>query len=183
MEEPKPIERALFRETEDGRTVYFPWGLTGRGFRLTEERTKKSALRAASLLLGSVLAIAAWTAQVLQPLTGPEAEPFSSVAPSLAGPLAALFVVLIGYYLWTSRLVESLPETSFQVSRDERLREAAKLVRPWKITAIGLITIVMSGLVIWLDAGVLWLGLAGLFVGIGLIWWSLQLKRVLNEES
>jgi hypothetical protein len=31
------MERAFFREADDGSTVFFPWGLTHRGYQLTDE--------------------------------------------------------------------------------------------------------------------------------------------------
>jgi hypothetical protein len=180
--DPNPLEKALFRTTDDGRLIYFPWGLTSRGFRLPDADAKKPAIRAASILLVAVLAIATWTAEVLQPFL--EAEPSQAFSGrALIGPTIALAVVVVGYYWWTARYVEDLPESSFKISRQERLREAARLAEPWKVVAVGAITVVLSLLLVWLRAGAAWLGLAGFLVGVGLIWWGLLLKRSMKDDT
>lgn len=175
--DPKPIERALFRETEDGNVVYFPWGLTHRGYRLTEPGAKAKATRAGSLLIGFVIAIGTWTAYALQPVFEPEGATVPEVLKVLAGPGVALGVVILAYYLWTLRFVERFPESDLRISREDRLREAAIQTKPWKIALIGVVTMALSGLLIWLQPNTLWLGILGMVVGAGVLYWSVVLKR------
>jgi hypothetical protein len=175
--ETPPIERALFREAEDGAIVFFPWGLGHRGYRLPDEAARKKAARAASLLIGSTLAVATWTAHVLQPLVKPEGGDAAELLRGLVAPVAALVLAIFAYWAWTSRFVEGLRESDLSVSREERLREAAEAVAPWKIAVIGLLLAGMSGLVAWLEPRAWWLGLLGVAMGLGLVLWSVALRR------
>jgi len=175
--DPPPIERAFFRKAEDGTTVFFPWGLTHRGYRLTDPAGRKKASRAASLLISSTLAIGTWTAYALQPLLEPEVRPPAEVLRSLAAPGVALVLVLIAYGLWASRFVERLPESDLQLSREERLREAAALVSPRKVALVGVVTGGLSALLIWLQPQAWWLGGLGIALGAGVLCWSVVLAR------
>jgi hypothetical protein len=173
--EERPIDRAFFRETDNGATVFFPWGLAHRGYQLTDESAKKKASRAASLLISSVMAIGVWTAYALQPTVESETS-FSEILRVLVMPGAALLLVIAWYYLWASHFVEGFPESDLQVSREARLREAAELAQPWKIALIGVVLSCLSALIIWIQPSAWWLGLLGVAVGIGLLFWSSLLR-------
>jgi len=177
MPEQQPIERGFFREADDGTTIYFPWGLAHRGYQLTDDAAKKKASRAASWLLGSVIAIGTWTAYALQPILESEEAGVSEILGVLAAPAGALALVIVSYALWTSRFVEQFPDSDLQVSREERLREAAEAVEPWKVALIGVVTCGLSVFLIWLQPRVWWLGLLGVALGIGALLWSSLLKR------
>jgi hypothetical protein len=181
MPDSQPIDRALFREAEDGTTVFFPWGLTHRGYRLTDDAAKKKATRAGSFLFGSVIAIGTWTAYALQPTL--ESGGAREVLGALAAPGAALLLVIASYFLWASRFVEQFPESDLEVSREERLREAAKLAEPWKLALVGVVTCGLSALLVWLEPKTWWLGLLGAALGVGLVWWSSLLKRAAADPS
>lgn len=183
MPEGPPIDRAVFREAEDGSTIFFPWGLGHRGYRLRERAERERASRAASLLVGSVLAIAAWTAHALQPLLPPGEAGAGEILRTLAAPGAALLLVVIAYAVWAGRFVERFPESDLRISREERLREAAELMEPRKLAAIGLVTCVLSGLLVWLEPHAGWLGALGVAIGVGLLWWSSLLRRALAERA
>jgi hypothetical protein len=172
-----PIDRAFFREAEDGTTVFFPWGLTHRGYQLTDQGAKKKAARAASILVSSPIAIGTWTAYVLQPVLESEANSATEILGILAAPGAALFLVVFSYWLWVSRFVESLPESNLKVSREERLREAAELAGPRRVALIGIIVCGLSAFLIWLQPHAWWLGLLGMALGVGALFWSSLLKR------
>lgn len=177
MADPSPIDRAFFREAEDGRTVFFPWGLPHRGYELTDEVAKRRASRAASALIGSTIAIATWTAYRLEPLLDSEATGLDEVFGALAAPGAALLVALLAYWSWVSRFIERLPESGLVISREERLREAAELVEPWKVALFGLVFCGLSALVIWLQPRAWWMGLLGVVLGMAALLWSLVLRR------
>jgi hypothetical protein len=176
---PQPIERALFREGEDGATVFFPWGLTRRGYRLpVDPAAKRRATRAVSLLLSATLAIGVFTAHRIQPLIGSETTSGAGALLDLLGPpFVALLLVLAGYASWVTRFVEDCPESTLVVSRDDRLREAAALAKPGQLVLIGLVLCAMSALASWLDPRTWWLGGLGMLLGIGLAAWALHLCR------
>jgi hypothetical protein len=177
VQQERPIERAFFREAEDGTTIFFPWGLNRRGYRLTDDAAKARATRAASFLITATIAIGVWTAQALQPLLESEGNGLAEVLGAVALPGAALLLALVGYTLWISRFVERLPESDFRVSREERLREAAELVAPWKIALVGGVFCGLSALLIWLQPHTWWFGLLCAALGIGILLWSAILRR------
>jgi hypothetical protein len=175
--DPPPIERAFFREAEGGETVFFPWGVAHRGYRLTDPGARKKAARAASTLVSATIAIGTWTAYALEPWLKSEAGSPSEILGILAAPGAALSLVVFSYWLWASRFVESLPESDLKLSREERLRQAAELARPGGVALVGIVLCGLSGLLIWLQPHAWWLGLLGVALGIGALFWSSLLKR------
>ena len=183
MPEQRPIDRAFFRESNDGTTVFFPWGLTHRGYRLTSDTAKKKASRAASFLVSSPVAIGVWTAHALMPIVESEGNGLTEILGVLEAPGIALILVLVSYSLWVSRFVERFPESDLRFSREERLREAAKLVEPWKVALIGVIVCGLSALLIWLQPRAWWLGFLGVALGVGALLWSSLLKRATTDSS
>lgn len=177
-----PIDRAFFREAEGGATVFFPWGLAHRGYRLNDEGDRKKASRAASFLIGSTIAIGTWTAYALQPVFESEAGSPAEVLRVLVAPGAALLLVMLSYWLWVSRFVEALPASDMAVSHEDRLREAAELTSPWKVALIGFIVCGLSALLIWLQPSAWWLGLLGIALGVGALYWGFLLRRVAASE-
>lgn len=183
MAEQRPIDRAFFREANDGSTVFFPWGLTHRGYQLTDDTAKQKASRAAGFLIGSPIAIGVWTAHALMPVVESEGSGLSEILGVLAAPGAALMFVILGYALWAWRFVERFPESDLQFSREERLREAAAHAKPWELALIGVIVCGLSGLLVWLQPRTWWLGLLGVVLGIGLLHWSSLIKRAAADAS
>jgi hypothetical protein len=183
VSEQRPIDRAFFREAEDGTTVFFPWGLPHRGYLLTDPSAKEKASRAASFLVSSTIAIGAWIAYALEPIFEPEATGPTDILEILLAPGAALLLVLVSYSLWVSRFVERFPESSLKVSREERLREAAQLVEPWKVSLIGVITCGLSALLIYIQPRAWWIGLLGMALGVGALFWSSLLRRAAADSS
>lgn len=177
MAEQPPIERAFFREAEDGTPVFFPWGLPHRGYRLDGQKAKDRALRAVSLLIGSTMAIGTWTAYRLQPLLAPEAQGPSAILAALAVPGVAMLLAILLYWLWASRFVEHFAESDLRVSREERLREAAALAGPGKIALVGVSVCGLSALLLWLEPHAWWLAGLGIALGLGTLGWSQVLRR------
>jgi hypothetical protein len=177
MPDPPPIDRAFFRETGDGTTVFFPWGLPHRGYQLPSEGARKKASRAASMLVSSTIAIGTWAAYALQPLLESRASKPAEILSALAAPGGALALVIFSYWLWASRFVEGFPESSLRVSREVRLREAAELASPRKVVLIGVSLGSLSALLIWLQPHAWWLGLLGLLLGMGMLYWAVLLQR------
>jgi hypothetical protein len=175
--DPHSIERAFFREAEGGATVFFPFGLTHRGYQLADPGARKRASRAVSLLVSSTIAISTWTAYALQPVLKTKANDPSQILGALAVPGAALALVVFSYWLWASRFVEGFPESDLKVSREERLREAAELASPRKVALIGLSVCGLSAFLIWLQPHAWWVGLLGIALGMGTLFWSSLLKR------
>jgi hypothetical protein len=184
MPETPPIERTFFRPADDGTTVFFPWGLAHRGYVLRSEADRRQASRASSLLIGATVGIGAWAAQALQPLVvasdgvGP-----GEILRALLWPGAALALAFLGYFLWASRFVEGLAASGLQISREERLREAAQRVAPWQVAAAGVGVAGAGGLLIWLEPGAWWLGLLGLATGIGIVVWASLLHRAASRSA
>lgn len=177
MQEQEPIERAFFRQADDGTTVFFPWGFNHRGYRLTDEAAKEKASRAASYLLGSVIGVGTWAAYALQPIFESEGAGLAETLDALAAPGAVLLLALVSYALWISRFVEQFPDSDLRVSREERLREASAAIEPRKVALIGIIVCGLSALLIWIQPQSWWLGLLGLAIGVGALYWSSLLKR------
>ena len=177
MPEQPTIDRALFRKAEDGTTVFYPWGFTHRGYQVPGEAAQKKASRAASILVTSTIAIGTWTAYVLQSILESEVNGRTEILKALAAPGSALFVVVVSYWLWVSWFVERLPESDLKVSREERLREAAEAVGPWKVALFGVTVCSLSAILIWLQPDAWWLGLLGVALGAGALFWSSVLKR------
>jgi hypothetical protein len=178
----RPIERAFFREAEDGATIFFPWGLNHRGYRLTDDAAKTRAARAASFLISATIAIGVWTARALQPILESEGNGLAEVLDAIALPGAAFLLALVAYTLWISRFVERFPESDFRVSREERLREAAELVEPWKIALVGAVLCGLSALFVWLQPHTWWFGMLGVALGIGVLLWSAVLRRAAADR-
>jgi hypothetical protein len=171
------IDRGFFREADDGTTVFFPWGLSHRGYQLSDDTARKKASRAASFLVSSVIGIGVWGGYALEPILESEAAGFTEIVRLLAAPGAVLLLVVVSYALWVSRFVERFPESDLRVSREQRLREAAGLVEPWKVAWIGVVLCGLSALLIWLEPRMWWLGGLGVALGIGLLLWSSLLRR------
>jgi len=183
MPEQRPIDRAFFRESSDGKTVFFPWGLTHRGYQLTGDTAKKKASRAAAFLVSSPIAIGVWTAHALMPIAESEGNGLTEILGALVAPGIALILVLVSYSSWVSRFVERFPESDLRFSREERLREAARLVEPWKVALIGVVVCGLSAFLVWLQPRVWWLGLLGVALGAGSLAWSSLLKRAAVDTS
>ena len=183
MEQQSPLERGFFREAEDGAPIFFPWGTAHRGHRLPGRDAKRRALRAVALLFTSVAGVGAWTAQALQPLLRSESPSGERIAGVLALPGAVLVLALAAYALWAVRFVESFPAIAPAVSREERLRDAARAVPPWKIFLVGLILAALSGLVAWLRPQVWWFAWLGIVLGVGLAVWSRVVARVAARDG
>ena len=183
MPEQRPIDRAFFRESNDGATVFFPWGLTRRGYQLTGDTAKKKASRAASFLVSSPIAIGVWTAYALMPIVESEGNGLTEILEVLVAPATVLILVLAAYSLWVSRFVERFPESDLKFSREERLREAAELAEPWKLALIGAVVCGLSAFLIWLQPRAWWLGLLGVALGVGALGWSSLLKRAAADSS
>jgi len=183
MPEQQPMERAFFREADDGSTVFFPWGLAHRGYQLADEAAKQTASRAASLLIGSVIGVGTWIAYELQPIFESGEAGLTETLNALVAPGATLLFAFVLYSLWISRFVEKFPESDLKISRDERLREAAELAEPWKISLIGVVLCGLSALLTWLQPRAWWLGLLGVALGIGALFWSSLLKRAKSDPS
>jgi heme O synthase-like polyprenyltransferase len=178
-----PVDRGFFRECDDGTTVFFPWGLTHRGYRLTSVAAKKRASRAVSFLVSSSIAIGVWIAHALEPALESDATGFPEVVSALVAPGAALFLAFASYFIWVSRFVERFPASDLKVTREERLREAAELVEPWKVALFGVIVSALSVFAIWLQPRAWWLGLLGVALGAGALLWSILLKRARVRPS
>ena len=183
MPEQRPIDRAFFRESNDGATVFFPWGLTRRGYQLTSDTAKKKASRAASFLVSSPIAIGVSTAHALRPIVESERNGLTEILGVLGAPATALILVLASYSLWVSRFVERFPESDLKYSREERLRAAAKLAEPWKVALIGVVVCGLSAFLIWLQPRAWWLGLLGVALGVGALVWSSLLRRAAADSS
>ncbi|MBW2540708.1 MAG: hypothetical protein JRF15_01345 [Deltaproteobacteria bacterium] len=177
MDEREPIERAFFREADDGSTVFFPWGLAHRGYRLTGEAAKEKASRAASFLLGSVIGVGTWAAYALEPVFESEGVGLAETLDALAAPGAVLLLALVSYALWISRFVEQFPDSDLRVSREERLREASAAIEPRKVALVGIVVCGLSALLIWIQPQTWWLASLGLAIGVGALFWSSLLKR------
>lgn len=176
MESQAPVERAFFREHE-GATVFFPWGLNHRGYRLTGSDDRKRAGRGVAFLVGGTVAIGVWGGHALHAAIRSEAAGVGEALHSLLGPTVAFALLAAGYALWAWHFVEHLQPSDLQVSRTERIREAAQLAEPWKLALLGVTLVAMGGLVAWLDLRVWWLGAAAAAMGLGFVWWSSVLQR------
>jgi len=177
MPQPRPIDLGFFRESEDGASVFFPWGLSHRGYLLDGEAARQKASRGPSFLIGSTVGIGVWTAHALEPLVESEATGLAEILGALVAPGAALLLVFVCYSLWVWRFVERFPESDLQVSREERLREAARLGAPWKVALAGVSVCALSILLVWLEPRAWWLCLLGLAIGVSALLWSFVLKR------
>lgn len=175
--------RAFFREAPDGAAIFFPWGLTGRGYRLRDVDGKRQAERAASLLLGSVVALGTWGGHALHEAFRSGDPSLVGLARALAAPLGAVVLVLLAYGSWVSRFVESCVPSDLRISREERLREAADLAGPAKVIAIGAILAGLSALLVWLEPQAGWLGALGVVMGVGLALWGRVLQRAATRPS
>jgi len=159
--------------------VYFPWGLSHRGYRLADPAARRKAVRAASLLVGATVAIGAWTAHRLQPLLEPGAGGGLGV---LVAPALLMALAIAGYALRVSRLVEGAAESDLQVPREQQLREAAELVDTRQVGLIGGLLAAMSGVAVWLQPQAWWLGAVGVAAGLGIVAWAFVLHRAERVE-
>lgn len=177
MSQPAPIDRAFFRRSPEGATVFFPWGLAHRGYVLPDAAARKRAARAVAAVCGATAALGTWVAHRLVPLVEAESASAGDVTKALAAPLAGLAVVLLAYTSWARRLAERFPASDLQVPREERLREAAHAVAPWQVTAIGIVVCILSALLAWLRPQTRWIALLGVVVGLGTACFGVVLQR------
>lgn len=182
MPDPAPIDRAFFREAEDGSVVFFPWGLPHRGYVLRDERDRRRASRAASALVGATIAIGSWTAHRLESLLESAAGETTRILERLGLPGALLLLAIALYWQWAARFVEPLPESGLQLSREDRLREAAELVRPRRLTLIGVAIVALGVCSLWIDPRMGWLAGLAIALGAGLLAWSRVLARALARS-
>lgn len=174
--EKQPIERGFFRDTEDGATVFFPYGLTHRGYVLPDDAAKKRALRAISLCVMGVMSSAVWLGHVLAEQLPPDGS-LGAVGRAAAGPLALLMGIAALYVLWAWRFTERFPESDLQVPQEERFREAAQHVPPWKVVLLGVGLVAASAVLVWLDPRTpAWFGVLGIVTGLGLVLFAWKLR-------
>lgn len=177
------IERGFFRKADDGGIVFFPWGLTQRGYRLPGEAARRKAARAASLLIGSVLVAATWGGRALHEVLEREPSSLEGAAGALAAPLGVIAFALLAYWLWVSRFVEGFPASDLRVSREERLQQAAELAPWWNVVLVGGLLAALSALLMVLEPRLRWLGALGIALGLGLAMWGRVLHRYSSRNA
>jgi len=177
MAKTPPIERALFREGPDRSIVFFPWGLSQRGYRLPDEAAKRKATRAVSLVFGCTMAIGTWTAYRLQPLVEPDGPGASGLLGVLAVPVLLIAATMLGYWLRVSRLIEGAQASDLQISREAQLREAAELVNPREIALAGAALAVLSAVTIFIAPYGWWIGALGVGLGLLVMAWAWVILR------
>lgn len=180
-ERPDPIEQGFFREGPDGQLLFFPWGLSGRGYRVPDEAGRRRAARAARLLMGAVLAVGGWGGHaLLRAFEEGDGSP-AAAARALAAPLAGLALVLLAYALGVARLVERFPASDVRTDREARLRQAAAVAEPRRLVLAGAATAALSALLIALEPRAWWLAGLGVATGAGMVAWGRALARVARE--
>lgn len=182
-ERPDPIEHGFFRRGPDGELLFFPWGHSGRGYRVPDEAGRRIASRAVRLLMGGILAVGGWGGHaMLRAFEEGDGSP-AAAARALAAPGVGLAVVLLAYALGVARLVERFPSSDVRVDREARLREAAAVAEPGKLVLAGAATAALSALLIALEPRSWWLAGLGVATGVGMVVWGRILARVAQEGT
>ncbi|MDX1648725.1 MAG: hypothetical protein R3263_02620 [Myxococcota bacterium] len=180
---PDPVEHGFFRKGPDGRLVFFPWGLSGRGYRVPDAAGERKATRAVRLLIGAILAVGGWGGHALvRAFEDGDVSP-AAAARALAAPGAALAAVLVAYAVGVARLVERFPDSDLRVDREARLREAAAVAQPGRVALAGAATAAVSALVVVVEPRAGWLATLGVATGVGMVVWGWRLLRVAREAS
>jgi hypothetical protein len=69
------------------------------------------------------------------------------------------------------------------VSREERLREAAEIAKPWQVALMGVVLCALSLLAVWLKPEAWWVGALGVVLGAGLVLFGVLLARVSSSPD
>lgn len=166
--------------------MFFPWGFAHRGYRLPDPDARPDAThratRAVSLLMGSVIAVGTWGGHALHGwLRSGDPSPDGAIR-ALALPLGVLVLAFTGYAFWVSRFVEGLLPSDLQVTREERMRDAAEVGSPRAVVWCGVALAAGSLGLVALEPRVWWLGALGAALGAGLAVWGRALDRVARQD-
>lgn len=160
----------LFHKTERGETVYYPFGLLGRGYLLPadrEERVRRATRRLTFFSIATVVGLA-----LVANLA------FSSLLSQTAMAVVAVLVVMAACVYLQLRLVSGLAPMAGQPSRAEWFRRGRAARAPWTSwvsIAFGLVAVLFAAVGFAMgfsegDTGSYFGGGFFLLVGALLIW-------------
>lgn len=182
MKQSEAIERGFFRQAENGAVVFFPWGLSHRGYVLPDFASETRARRVVSFFLASVIGISVWTGHVL-------AERFEDMPPTLPDlgsaivlPGLILLAAITAYAAWATRFVERCSPSDLQLPRETRLREAAELAEPRKLGLAGSVLAVLGALLGWFKPSTAWVSLPAIVLGIAVVVAAFHLNRIAKDS-
>lgn len=178
MKGSQAIERGFFRQVEDGVTIFFPWGLSHRGYSLPDCASETRARRVVSFFLASVIGISGWAGHLLAERFGDVPPTLPDLGSALAFPGLVLLATIAAYAAWAMRFVERCSPSDLQLSRETRLREAAERAEPRKLGLAGSVLAILGALLWWLKPSSTWVSLPAIALGIALVAGGVHLSRI-----
>jgi hypothetical protein len=156
------VTSSAFKTTEDGRRLFFPWGVLGRGYVLSERQYEKLQKQVRIYMIVTLVLIIAMVI--------------------LKEHLATAIVVafLIGFYLiWMKFVLPELQPVEERLSLEESMTSQAVRHNPvmlWFMTIVSFAFVAMGVFVLIIDRANWWIGL-GCIVFFGLC--ALMMTRML----
>jgi hypothetical protein len=129
--------------------VFFPWGLSHRGYVLPDFASATRPRRVVSCFLVSAIGISVWAGHTLAERFEDTPPTLSDLGSALVLPGSILLVILAAYAAWSTRFVERCAPSDLQLSRENRLGEAAELAEPRKLGLAGSVLAVLGALLWW----------------------------------
>lgn len=178
MKQADAIDRGFFRQVENGSTVFFPWGLSHRGYVLPDSESEVRARRVVSCFLASVVGIGVWAGHVLAERFEDASPTLPELSAALALPGGLLLMTVAVYAAWAMRFVERCAPSDLQLPRETRLREAAELAEPRKLGWAGLALVLLGAVLWWFKPNTGWVSLLAIAIGIAAVVGSVHLDRI-----
>jgi hypothetical protein len=156
------LTSSAFKTTEDGRRLFFPWGVLGRGYVLTEGQYEKLQKQVRIYMIVALILIIA----------------MAVLKEYLATAVVVTF--LIGFYLiWMKFVLPDLQPSEERLSLEESITSQAVRHHPvmlWFMTIASFAFVAMGVFVLIIDRASWWIGL-GCIVFFGLC--ALMMTRML----
>jgi hypothetical protein len=156
------LTSSAFKTTEDGRRLFFPWGVLGRGYVLTERQYEKLQKQVRIYMIVALVLIIA----------------MAVLKEYLATAVVVAF--LLGFYLiWMKFVLADLQPADERLSLEESMTSQAVRHNPvmlWFMTIVSFAFVAMGVFALIIDRANWWIGL-GCIVFFGLC--ALMMTRML----
>jgi hypothetical protein len=122
------ITDVYFKTAQDGRKVFFPWGILGRGYTIGSEQDFKQLRRQIKIYLVACLILLLPPALLLGQLAGFDFVDFTSAAILFAGYSTVVCAFLLVFYaLWVRYPLRRMRPSEERLSRQDVISRARAL--------------------------------------------------------
>ncbi|UCE85259.1 MAG: hypothetical protein JSU66_13040 [Deltaproteobacteria bacterium] len=165
------IERAHFQRTPDGRSVFYPWSLTGRGYTVPNDDAKQRLVRGLQAVYVGAIVTASIAFGIADAGRDGSSHSLHDFVRLLGFVVAPVLVCLAFYGVWVARSLEGLPPSDLRISYSELLAERSLDVEPAELRKGVLATFALllaAGVCAWVEPEAQWILVVclGLFIAI-----------------